>query len=74
MSNFSFLQPEWPDLHDAAAKAEALPHTNARTACFHARRALELLVHLLYKFEAKLHRLYQEGQSVLDHRDFKGEF
>lgn len=23
MSNFAFLTPEWPDLHDAASKAEA---------------------------------------------------
>ena len=27
MSNFAFLTPEWPDLHDAASKAEALAET-----------------------------------------------
>jgi type I restriction enzyme R subunit len=44
MSNFPFLRAEWPDLHDAASKAEALAYPDARTACFHARRALELMV------------------------------
>ncbi len=29
MSNFTFLQTEWPDLHDAASKAEALAHPDA---------------------------------------------
>ena len=41
MSNFAFLQLEWPTLHDAATKAEALAYPDARTACFHARRGLE---------------------------------
>jgi type I restriction enzyme R subunit len=44
MSNFPFLRAEWPDLQDTATKAEALAYPDARTACFHARRALELMV------------------------------
>jgi type I restriction enzyme R subunit len=44
MSNFPFLRAEGPDLHDAASKAEALAYPDARTACFQARRALELMV------------------------------
>lgn len=52
-SNFDFLLPEWPDVHEAAARAEELAQSDARTACFQARRALELAVHWLYKFEAK---------------------
>jgi hypothetical protein len=40
VSNFDFLKAEWPDLHEAAGKAEALAHPDARTACFHARRGL----------------------------------
>ena len=44
-SNFDFLQMEWPALHDAASKAEALAYPDARTACFHARRGLEVMVH-----------------------------
>jgi type I restriction enzyme R subunit len=67
MSNFAFLQSEWPDVHGAAAKAEALAHSDARTACFHARRGLELLVHWLFKYEAKLRLPYQDNLSALIH-------
>lgn len=38
MSQFAFLQPEWPDVFEAAAKAEALAFPDPRTACFYARR------------------------------------
>ncbi|MEO6993288.1 MAG: hypothetical protein ABI273_06645 [Lacunisphaera sp.] len=54
MSNFDFLRLECPEVHEAATKAEALAHTDARTACFQARRGLELLVHWLYKYDEKL--------------------
>jgi type I restriction enzyme R subunit len=67
MSNFTFLQPEWPDLHDAACKAEALAYPDARAACFHARRALELLVHWLYKHDAALKPPYQDNLGALIH-------
>jgi len=67
MSNFAFLKPEWPDLHDAASKAEALAYPDARTACFHARRGLELLVHWLYKHDATLRLPYQDNLSALIH-------
>ena len=67
MSNFTFLQPEWPTLHDAATKAEALAYPDARTACFHARRGLELLVHWLYKHDASLKVPYQDNLSALIH-------
>ena len=39
MSQFSFLQPEWSAVHDAAARAEVAVHADPRTACFYARRA-----------------------------------
>ncbi len=41
MSQFAFLQPEWPEVFDAAARAEAVVRADPRTACFYARRALE---------------------------------
>jgi len=44
MTQFAFLQREWPDLLATAAKAEAAAHPDPRTACFYARRALELAV------------------------------
>lgn len=33
MSNFTFLKIQWPDVHNAASKAEALAYSDARTAC-----------------------------------------
>jgi hypothetical protein len=64
MSNFAFLQPEWPDLHDAASKAESLAYPDARTACFHARRRLEVMVHWRYKHDATLKLPYQDNLSA----------
>ena len=66
-SNFTFLAPEWPDLHEAATKAETFAYSDARTACFHARRALELLVRWIYKYDAKLKLPYQDNLSALLH-------
>jgi type I restriction enzyme R subunit len=43
-SNFDFLREEWREVFAAAVKAESLALVDARTACFYARRALELAV------------------------------
>ena len=59
MSNFAFLQTEWPLLHESAAKAEALVHADARAACFYARRTLELAVAWLYKHDRGLRLPYR---------------
>jgi type I restriction enzyme R subunit len=66
-SNFTFLKAEWPDLYDAASKAETLAYSDARTACFHARRGLEVVVHWLYKHDASLRLPYQDNLSALIH-------
>ncbi len=66
-SNFHWLEAEWPDLFESASKAEALAHADARTACFHARRGLEVLVHWLYKHDAALRLPYQDNLSALIH-------
>ncbi|MDD2883158.1 MAG: DEAD/DEAH box helicase family protein [Rhodoferax sp.] len=50
-SNFTFLQAEWPALCAEAAKAEQAALTDPRTACFYARRTLELAVVWLYQAE-----------------------
>lgn len=50
-SNFAFLQPDWPDLLAEARRAEAAAHADPRTACFYARRMLELAVAWLYQAE-----------------------
>jgi len=67
MTNFTFLKTEWPDLHDAASKAEALAYSDARTSCFYARRTLELAVYWLYKHDPALKLPYQEHLSALIH-------
>ncbi|MBX3747290.1 MAG: DUF4145 domain-containing protein [Verrucomicrobiae bacterium] len=67
MAHFEFLQLEWPALHEAAAKAESLIYPDPRTSCFHARRALELLVAWLYKHDASLRLPYQDNLGALIH-------
>src|SRR6266849_8270566 len=67
VSQFVFLQPEWPAVFEAAAKAEAAVHPDPRTACFYARRALELAVAWAYKSDASLRLPYQDNLSALIH-------
>src|SRR5437588_8581685 len=67
MLHFAFLKAEWPELFGEASKAEALAYPDPRTACFHARRALEIAVHWLYKHDASLRLPYQDNLSALIH-------
>ncbi len=67
MSQFAFLQREWSAVFDAAARAEAAVHADPRTACFYARRALELAVSWAYKHDAALRLPYQDNLSALIH-------
>ncbi|MGE3843792.1 MAG: DEAD/DEAH box helicase family protein [Vicinamibacterales bacterium] len=67
MSQFAFLQQEWATVFDAARRAEAAVHADPRTACFYARRALELAVDWAFKHDAALRLPYQENLSALIH-------
>jgi Type III restriction enzyme, res subunit/Domain of unknown function (DUF4145) len=67
MTQFAFLQTEWPDIAAAASRAEALAHPDPRAACFYARRALELLVHWAYKYDSSLKLPYQDNLQALLH-------
>jgi type I restriction enzyme R subunit len=51
-SNFSFLQAEWPELHAEARRAERATLADPRTACFYARRTLELAIVWLFRAES----------------------
>jgi len=51
ISNFAFLQGEWPALLTEAMKAEQAASADPRTACFYARRTLELTVAWLFQAE-----------------------
>jgi type I restriction enzyme R subunit len=67
MSNFAFLQTEWPELFAEAGKAESLALPDPRTACFYARRTLELAIQWLYKSDASLKIPYQDNLNALIH-------
>src|SRR5881275_1119319 len=67
MSQFAFLQREWSAVFDAAVRAEGAVHSDPRTACFYARRALELAVAWAYKVDAGLRLPYQDNLSALIH-------
>ena len=66
-SNFAFLQSEWPQLFAEGQKAEALVIPDPRTACFYARRTLEIAVAWLYKSDSALKLPYQDNLSALIH-------
>lgn len=67
MSQFTFLQREWAAVFEAASKAETAVHADPRTACFYARRALELAVHWAFKHDPGLRLPYQDNLSALIH-------
>jgi type I restriction enzyme R subunit len=67
MSNFGFLEAEWPSLHESANLAEASVHADPRTSCFYARRTLELAVAWLYKHDRGFRLPYQDNLSALIH-------
>ncbi|MGA9188531.1 MAG: DEAD/DEAH box helicase family protein [Methanosarcina sp.] len=67
MSNFAFLEAEWPSLYEAATKASNAVYPDPRTACFYARRALELAVQWMYKHDSALLLPYQDNLSALIH-------
>ncbi len=67
MSQFAFLQREWSAVFEAAAKAEGAVHSDPRTACFYARRTLELAVAWAFKHDTALRLPYQDNLSALVH-------
>jgi len=67
MTQFAFLQREWPTVFAAAGKAEAAVRADPRAACFYARRALELAVDWAYKHDPALRLPYQDNLSALIH-------
>jgi type I restriction enzyme, R subunit len=67
MSQFTFLKPEFPAIYESAHKAFRTAYRDPRTACFYARRALELTVNWLYKYDTSLRLPYQDNLSALVH-------
>jgi len=64
-SNFAFLRASWPSLCLESAKAERNIVADPRTACFYARRALELAVSWLYDADRTLARPYKDDLSSM---------
>src|SRR5690348_2801065 len=62
-TNFSFLKNEWPGIYEPAARTENLIYTDPRTACFHARRALELAVDWIYDYDDEHQQPYDNNLS-----------
>ena len=56
-----------PDVYKAATKAANAAYPDPRTACFYARRALELAVSWAFKSDASLRLPYQDNLSALIH-------
>ncbi|MFO5527682.1 MAG: DEAD/DEAH box helicase family protein [Cuspidothrix sp.] len=67
MSQFTFLKPEFPTIYESAHKAFKTAYRDPRTACFYGRRALELTVNWLYKYDNTLNLPYQDNISTLIH-------
>ena len=54
MSQFAFLQAEFPEVFGFAAKAKNLARTDPRATAFYCRLALETAVSWLYRNDATL--------------------
>jgi type I restriction enzyme R subunit len=67
MGQFSFIAVEWPAIAEAAERSAGLVRTDARAACFYARRALELAVQWVYTHDPSLKLPYQDNLSALIH-------
>ncbi len=67
MTQFAFLQAEFPEVFALAKKAELIATTDARGACFHARLALESAVKWMYAHDRSLRSPYDTTLSALIH-------
>ncbi|SEE39384.1 type I restriction enzyme, R subunit [Rhizobiales bacterium GAS191] len=59
MSQFAFLQAEFPDIFGHASRAESLAHADPRGAAFYGRLALETAVTWLYRHDRALKNPYE---------------
>ncbi len=72
MSNFAFLQTEWPEIYHSARRVEEYVQSDPRSACFHARRTLEMAVQWLYAHDRAFHYPYDSKLAALLHEpDFR---
>jgi type I restriction enzyme R subunit len=55
-SQYALIASQWPELHEEAQKVEQFALSDPRTACFYARRTIELLVEWVYDNDGQLDR------------------
>ena len=55
-SQYALIAGQWPELHEEALKVEQFARSDPRTACFYARRTIELLVEWVYDNDYQLER------------------
>ena len=67
MTQFHFLLPDFSEVHEHAAKAEALALSDPRGASFYARLALEVAVKWMYAHDRTLRSPYESTLSALIH-------
>ena len=65
MSNFVFLKTEWTAIYESAGQAERYIHSDPRSACFHARRAMETAVNWLYEHDPAFRHPYDDNLVAL---------
>jgi type I restriction enzyme R subunit len=71
MSNFDFLEGEFPELFEAAQRAENALRSDPRVACFYARFALEAAVNWVYENDHSLPARYESLGDNLHVYEFR---
>ena len=64
-SQYALIASQWPELHAEAVRVEQCALSDPRTACFYARRTIELLVEWVYDNDAQLERPFA-AQTLAD--------
>jgi type I restriction enzyme R subunit len=64
-SQYALIAGQWPELHEEALKVEQFALSDPRTACFYARRTIELVVEWVYDNDSQLERPYG-AQTLAD--------
>jgi type I restriction enzyme, R subunit len=72
VSNFAFLQKDFPEWFTSLSSAEAYAKSDPRSSCFYARRTLELAVGWLYDNDSSFKRPYDTSlNSLISHSSFQ---
>jgi len=65
VSNFTFLQVEWQELHQHATEAETFVMSSTRTSAFYSRLAMETAVRWMYDHDSSLQKPYDTSLVAL---------